>query len=254
MPPLAISIADDPAFHQRADGIRIATRFRDGAGPVLVFLPGYMSDMQGSKAVALEGWAAKTGRACLRLDYRGCGESDGRFEDFTLTDWRDDVVAMLDWLAPRPVALIGSSMGGWLMLLAALARPAQVAGLVGIAAAPDFTEWGFSAEERAALAQDGLLLTPSDYSDTPTPTTLGFFTSGEANLLLVSPIPLDCPVRLIHGQCDPDVPWEIALKLVHQLRSADVQTLLVKDGDHRLSRDPDIALLLRTVETLLETL
>ncbi len=232
----------------------MAVRFRHGAGPVLMFLPGYKSDMQGGKAVALDGWTAQTGRACLRLDYRGCGESDGRFEDFTLTDWRDDVVAMLDWLAPRPVVLVGSSMGGWLMLLAALTRPSQVAGLVGIAAAPDFTDWGFTKEETATLAQEGLLLSPSEYSETPTPTTLAFYKSGEASLLLGSPIPLNCPARLIHGQCDPDVPWEISLKLASQLRSADVQTLLVKDGDHRLSRDQDIALLLRTVEALLETL
>src|SRR5687767_4502264 len=135
---------DSVSFLEAGEGRRLAYRYRPGRGPVLVFLPGYMSDMTGGKATAIDAWAAKEGRAFLRFDYGGCGESGGDFDVQTLHGWRDDVLAMIDRVAQGPVVLIGSSMGGWLMLLAALARPLRVAGLVGIAAAPDFTSWGFS--------------------------------------------------------------------------------------------------------------
>lgn len=236
----------------RPDGLRLAYALRHGTGPTIVFLPGYMSDMEGSKALALDAWAARTGRAMLRLDYSGCGASEGAFEDGTLTQWRDDVLHLIDTLADGPVLLIGSSMGGWLMLLVALARPDRVAGLVGIAAAPDFTHWGFSGDQKAVLREKGRIEEPSDYADTPYVTTRGFWESGEANRLLDAEIALDCPVRLLHGQADHDVPWEISLRLADRLRSADVQVTLVKDGDHRLSRETDIALLIATVERLLE--
>jgi pimeloyl-ACP methyl ester carboxylesterase len=241
-----------PRFLARRDGLRLAYVHRAGRGPTLVFLPGYMSDMTGSKALALDGWAAGEGRALLRLDYAGCGASEGRFEDGTLAAWRDDVLHLIDTLTTGPLVLVGSSMGGWLMLLVALARPERVAGLVGIAAAPDFTEWGFSAAQKACLARDGRIEEPSDYADSPYVTTRAFWESGQAHRLLDGGIAIDCPVRLLHGEADGDVPWAIALRLAAALRSADVQTILVKAGDHRLSREGDIALLIATVARLLE--
>ncbi|CAM3093418.1 AB hydrolase-1 domain-containing protein [Sphingomonas antarctica] len=230
----------------------LAAHRRPGSGPTLVFLPGYASDMAGTKAVAVDDWAGRKGRAMVRFDYRGCGLSEGKFEDFTLEDWRDDALRVID-ATTGPVVLVGSSMGGWLMLLAALARPEKVVGLVGIAAAPDFTDWDFIGERRAALVCDGRIAEPSPYGGT-TIYTHKMWESGQRNLLLGAPIALDCPVRLIHGQADPDVPWQIALDLAAQLRSDDVQVILVKDGDHRLSRPQDIALLVATVKKLLERL
>ncbi|ARS28188.1 alpha/beta fold hydrolase [Sphingomonas sp. KC8] len=244
----------EPDFLPRADGLRLAFRHRKGTGPTIVFLPGYMSDMDGGKATALDAWAEQAGRAMLRLDYAGCGASDGRFADGTLTSWRDDVLHLIDRLIDGPMLLVGSSMGGWLMLLVALARPVKVVGLVGIAAAPDFTEWGFSEMEVARLRRDGRIEEPSEYSDEPYLTTLAFWKSGQANRLLGGPIAIDAPVRLLQGQKDVDVPWETAPRLAIALRSADVQTILVKDGDHRLSRDADIALLIATVADLVERL
>ena len=236
------------------ENLRLAYRHRAGRGPTLVFLPGYMSDMDGGKASAIDAWAAAEGRAMLRFDYAGCGISDGEFEAQTLDNWRNDVLAMIDEVIGGPVVLVGSSMGGWLMLLAALARPERVAGLVGIAAAPDFTSWGFSQEQKLTILQDGKLEEPSAYSDQPYVTTRAFWQSGESLRLLHAPLAIDCPVRLLHGQADADVPWAYSLELMKLLRSADVQTILVKDGDHRLSRDGDIALLIATVNGLLEAL
>lgn len=248
-------IAADAAaisFVPRADGVRLACRFVAGEGPLLLFLPGYMSDMEGGKAQAVFAHARKTGRACLLLDYSGCGSSEGRFEDGTLAIWRDDVLALVDHFWPQgQIVPIGSSMGGWLALLVALARAERVAGLIGIAAAPDFTSWGFTEEQKKQLREEGRIVEPSDYGD-PYVTTLGFWESGQANQLLAGEIALDCPVRLLHGQQDEVVPWQIAIRAAACLRSADIQTLLVKDGDHRLSRDGDIALLLRLVDGLLE--
>jgi len=245
----------DIRFHTMPDGRRIAYRFaaasRDDAGPALVFLPGYMSDMAGGKACAVFDWAVANGRACLLLDYSGCGASEGLFADGTLSRWRDEVLALIEVTCPGPVVLIGSSMGGWLMLLCALALPSQWrAGLVGIAAAPDFTEWGRSEEDKARLAAGEVIYEPNQYGPEPTPTYPAFWADAEASRLLDSLIPLDCPVRLLHGQSDPDVPWDISLRLTRALRSADVQVTLIKDGDHRLSREEDIALLLRTLAAL----
>ena len=243
-----------PEWVTRADGIRLAVRRFAGKGPTLVFLPGYMSDMQGSKAKALEAFAIKHGRPMLRLDYSGCGESDGAFEVGTIEVWRDDILLIVSMLVRGPVVLVGSSMGGWLMLLVALALGDQVKGLVGIAAAPDFTEWGFSAQEKGQIAKYGRIERPSEYGTAPMVTTSRFWQSGHDNQLLTGEIPIDCPLRLIHGQNDPDVPWQISLDTAANFRSADVQTLLIKDGDHRLSRDQDIALILRVVGNLLEAL
>jgi pimeloyl-ACP methyl ester carboxylesterase len=230
---------------------KLAHHHTPGAGPTLVFLPGYRSDMQGSKVLAMEAWARDRGQAFLRFDYAGCGESPGDFEDQTLASWRDDALRMIDTLVEGPVVLVGSSMGGWLMLLVAQARPERVVGMVGIAAAPDFTRWGFTDAEEATLASEGRLEQPSDYGPEPMVTTLPFWTSGEANLVLEAPIAFDGPVRLLQGQRDAEVPWELALRLADTLRSDDVQVTLVKGGDHRLSRDADIRLLLRATEDVL---
>jgi pimeloyl-ACP methyl ester carboxylesterase len=236
-------------------GRQIAFNHRPGKGPTLVFLPGYASDMAGTKALALDAWAAEQGRAMLRFDYGGCGASGGEFEDQSLADWRDDALAMIDQVAPPgPVVLVGSSMGGWLMLLAALARPQSVAGLVGIAAAPDFTDWGYGKAQKAQILAKGRLEEPNPYGEAPMVTTRAFWESGERVKLLGDDIGIDCPVRLLHGQADGDVPWTVSLDIARQLRSADVQTILVKDGDHRLSREADIALLIATVSSLLEPL
>ena len=240
--------------HLDRPGGRIAFRRRAGRGPCLVFLPGYMSDMEGGKATALDAWAEREGRAMLRFDYGGCGASEGDFEAQSLADWRNDVLAMIDALTEGPVVLVGSSMGGWLMLLAALAWPERIAGLVGIAAAPDFTSWGFTQEQKMTILRDGRLEETSPYGEQPTVTTRTFWESGESLRLLHADIALDCPVRLIHGQADPDVAWTWSLEIMKKLRSADVQATFLKDGDHRLSRPQDIALLIATVNALLETL
>lgn len=234
---------------------RLAYRHTRGTGPTIIFLPGYMSDMAGGKATALFDWAAAEGRACLLLDYAGCGLSGGAFAEQTLLDWRGDVLDLIDTKAPGSLILVGSSMGGWLMLLTALALvqrdgPARVAGLVGIAAAPDFTDWGFTPEEKAIILAEGALVEETPYGDQPYVTTRAFWQSGEANRLLGAPIPLACPVRLLHGQEDGDVPPDISLRLSAALASEDVQITLVKGGDHRLSRDSDIALLVDTVTRL----
>ena len=232
----------------------LAHHRREGRGPTLVFLPGYASDLAGTKALALDAWAAANGRAMLRFDYSGCGESPGEFEAQSLAQWRDDTLGMIDDMVEGPVVLVGSSMGGWLMLLAALARPERVAGLVGIAAAPDFTEWGYTPEQKSRILEDGRLELPSPYGDRPEVTTRALWESGQTLRLLDAPVALACPVRLLHGLADADVPWRISLRLMEQLRSADVQASLVKDGDHRLSREGDIALLLATVNRMLEAL
>ena len=234
------------------ENLRLAYRHRPGRGPTILFLPGYMSDMEGGKATALDAWAAAEGRAMVRFDYAGCGASDGAFDAQTLATWRGDVLAMIDEVIEGPVVLVGSSMGGWLMLLAALARPDRVAGLVGIAAAPDFTSWGYTQDQKMTILREGRLEEPNPYGDAPTVTTRGFWESGEGLRLLHAEIGIDCPVRLLHGQADQDVPWAYALELMKRLRSSDVQTTIVKDGDHRLSREPDIALLIATVKGLLD--
>lgn len=241
-------------FHPLPDGRSIAYRFAPGLGPTLVFLPGYMSDMAGGKATALLADAQARGQACLLLDYSGCGLSEGDFSDGTLSRWRDEVLALIDRLVDGSVIMIGSSMGGWLGLLVGQALGSRLAGLVGIAAAPDFTEWGRSDTDKAKLAAGETVYDENPYGPEPTPMHPGFFADGQAQLQLDDTIPIDVPVRLIHGQRDADVPWEISMRLARALRSDAVQVTLVKDGDHRLSREQDIALLLRTVAELSESL
>jgi len=218
------------------DGRPIAYRLREGSGPTLVFLPGYASDMEGTKALAFDAFAERQGLAMLRLDYSGTGSSGGRFEDGTLALWLEETLAALDRLTKGPLIIIGSSMGGWIALHLALLRPERVAALVGIAAAPDFTDWGFSdgeAAERAGIAR-------------------GFWESGQRLLLLDKEITIGCPIRLVHGEADDEVPLEIAFLLMRALRSADVQLLTLKGGGHRLSEPHEIDAILRTVGQLLE--
>jgi pimeloyl-ACP methyl ester carboxylesterase len=212
--------------HLNHRGRRLAVRYRPGRGPTLVFLPGYMSDMEGGKASALDSWAEAGGRAMLRFDYAGCGLSEGDFEAQTLAGWRDDALAMIDGV-DGPLVLIGSSMGGWLMLLCALARPDRVSALVGIAAAPDFTDWGFDDAQKASIREAGRLEKPSPYGEAPCVTTRAFWESGEALRLLGGEIAIGCPVRLLHGLDDADVPWRVSLRLTERLASPDVRTILV---------------------------
>lgn len=238
----------------RGDGIMLAWSKLDGTGPTLVFLPGFRSDMNGDKATALAAFCAARGQAMLRFDYSGHGLSGGDFNDGTIGVWSRDALAVIDALTEGKLVLAGSSMGGWLALLAALKRPERVAAIVGIAAAPDFTQrlmWeAMTFDERATLMREGILRIPSQYGD-PTPVTRRLIEDGRSHLLLEGPILLDCKVRLLHGQADPDVPWELALRTADQLVSSDVEVILIKDGDHRLSRPRDLALLRRTVAALL---
>ena len=233
------------------DGRAIAFRQGRGCGPAVVFLPGYMSDMAGGKATAVFDHCAAEGRECLLLDYSGCGESAGDFADGTLSRWRDEVLALVETkVTSDRVVLVGSSMGGWLMLLIGMALGERLAGLVGIASAPDFSDWGYDAAQKAQLAAGETIYEDSDYGYEPMPTHATFWRDAEANRLLDKTIPLTCPVRLLHGQEDRDVPPETSLRLAAALASEDLQVTLVKGGDHRLSRETDIALLLRTLSAL----
>lgn len=237
-------------YFKPATGPKIAYRHTHGNGPLIMFLPGYMSDMAGGKATAVFDWAVANNKACLLLDYSGCGESGGDFKDATLSDWRDEVLALIDHVGANNVVLIGSSMGGWLMLLAGLALGERLAGLIGIAPAPDFTRWGFTDAQRETICTDGVLLQPNPYGTEPTPTWRGLYEDGVRHEILGAPIAIDCPVRILQGQADTDVPWKIALKLAEAVQSNDVRVTLIKDGDHRLSRDADVALLLDAVAEL----
>ena len=243
----------DPQYVARPDGTRIAYRHREGRGPTLVYLGGYISEMAGTKASALDAWAAGEARAMLRLDYAGYGESDGDFELQGLDDRLNDVLLVIDRITTGPLVLVGSSMGGWIALLAALARPDRVVGLVGLAAAPDFTDWGFDEEERAQLRCVGRIDHPSDRGGTY-PTMKIFWDTGQANLLLDKGVPFAGPVRLIHGDIDDVVPWDISVRVMAALGSEDVKLLLIKGADHNLSREADIATIVRVAAALLESL
>lgn len=258
MPDREIAKTTPASRLHRRDGATIAYRRTAGKGPGLVFLGGFMSDMTGTKASFLEEHAQRRGRAFLRFDYFGHGESSGDFEDGTIGRWAEDAVAALDELTEGPQVLVGSSMGGWLMLLTALARPERVAGLVGLAAAPDFTEdlmWAtFAPAIRATIEREGVYREPSQYSDQPYTITRRLIEEGREHLLLRRSIPLDCPVRLLHGMADPDVPWQLSPRLAETLASEDVELHLVKTGDHRLSTPGDLALLESVLDRLFERL
>ncbi len=245
---------DNTGRLDRGDGVELAWARIPGSGPAIVFLPGFKSDMNGSKALDLAEFCTGRGHAMLRFDYSGHGDSGGTFEDGTIGRWTADALAVIDRLTTGKLVLVGSSMGGWIALLAALARPERVAALVGIAAAPDFTDklmWeAMSPAERATIQRDGVLHVPSQYGEAY-PVTLRLIEEGREHLLLDRPIRLDCPVRLLHGQQDPDVPWEHSLRIASAIATGNVQVILVKDGDHRLSRPDDLALLRRTLRPLL---
>ena len=225
--------------HLSVESRQIAYRLREGRSPTLVFLPGYASDMEGTKALALDAFAARRGLALLRFDYSGTGSSGGRFEDGTLALWLEETLAAVDQLTEGPLMIVGSSMGGWIALHLALLRPDRIRALVGIAAAPDFTDWGFTPEQAAQLTDEG-------------PMTRAFWESGQTMLLLGGEIAVDCPVRLLHGECDTEVPLEVAFRTLRALRSGDVQLNVLKGGDHRLSEPHEIEAILRTVAALLE--
>lgn len=230
-----------------AIGPRLAYHKLAGTSPTIVFLPGFMSDMTGTKALALEQWARERGQAMLRFDYSGHGLSEGTFSDGSISQWRNDVLLLIDALTEGPLLLVGSSMGGWLALLAVLARPARMQGLILIAPAPDFTHWGleahFSATEKQHMLDHGYVDRPSAYGNTPYRITRQLIADGRRHLLLDAAIPIQVPLRILHGQQDPDVPWQVALRLAERINSLDVRTVLIKDGDHRLSRPADIAFL-----------
>jgi pimeloyl-ACP methyl ester carboxylesterase len=249
----------EPAFIDVGAGEavrRIAVRARSGEGPGLFWLGGFNSDMKGTKAVALEAWAAERRRACVRFDYSGHGESGGRFVDGTIGRWLEDSTAVFSQFCHGPQVVVGSSMGGWMALLLAreLARQprgdATLAGLVLIAPAPDFTEelmWkGFSPEARRDIEEKGVWLRPSDYGE-PYPITRALIEEGRNHLLLGSAITTGCPVRILQGAQDPDVPWQHAFALAHRLPTEDVVLTMIQDGDHRLSRPQDIARIIAAV-------
>ena len=250
----------DPAFIEVGQGSsmrRIAVRARPGTTPGLLWLGGFNSDMRGTKALALDAWAAEHGRACVRFDYSGHGESGGKFIDGTIGRWLEECVAVFAQFCHGPQVVIGSSMGGWMALL--LAREvirrsmgASLAGLVLIAPAPDFTEelmWkGFSPEIRAEIESNGVWMRPSEYGDgSPYPITRALIEEGRQHLLLGGSIEVGCPVRILQGAKDPDVPWQHAFTLVHRLPADDVVLTMIQDGDHRLSRPQDIARMIAAV-------
>jgi len=237
------------------DSRSIAYRHSPGThqGPGFVWLSGFKSDMQGGKVLALEAWAKGQGHPFLAFDYSGHGESDGAFADGTISRWRADTLAVLDALIDGPQILVGSSMGGWMALLAALARPETVAGLVLIAPAPDFTQklmWpGLSSEAQQEIETMGVHMQPSDYGE-PVPITRALIEDGRQWQILDAPISFDGPVRILQGMQDPDVPWTHAQRLVEGMTTSDFVFSLIKDGDHRLSRDEDIARLIATCEEI----
>jgi pimeloyl-ACP methyl ester carboxylesterase len=250
----------EPAFIEVGDGNgrrRIAVRARAGSSPGLFWLGGFNSDMRGTKALALDEWAVSRGRACVRFDYSGHGESGGAFIDGTIGRWLEESVAVFEQFCQGPQVVIGSSMGGWMALLLAReiakrASAASLAGLVLIAPAPDFTEqlmWnGFSPQIRQEILTKGVWMRPSEYGDgTPYPITRALIEEGRNHLLLGSAIEVGCPVRILQGAQDPDVPWQHAFALAHRLPAEDVVMTMIQDGDHRLSRPQDIARILAAV-------
>ena len=243
-------------FLSPGDGSRIAYRHSPGQSPGILFCAGFNSNMQGEKALALEAWCHNTDRQFTRFDYSGHGESSGAFEEGTIGRWRDDTLAVLDQVCEGPQLVVGSSMGGWIMLLVAQERPGRVCALIGIAAAPDFTEalWsgGLSATQLQSLDDSGVCQIENCYDDgEPYRISRRLLEEGREHLLLQRDIAVMSPVRLLHGQRDEDVPWQHALSIAQRLASTDVEVHLVKSGDHRLSSPADLDRLIGTVDRLL---
>jgi len=247
-------MANIPKNLIRNDGAMIAYHKSEGSQPGVVFLGGFMSDMEGTKAVALEAHCQNQGRAYLRFDYRGHGQSSEAFIDGTIGKWSKDAISAIDELTSGPQILVGSSMGGWIMMLAALARPSRIAGLVGVAAAPDFTEslmWRhFPAEVKETLLRDKIYYQPSAFAETPYPITLNLIEDGRNHLLLTKPLSIHCPVHLLQGMKDDTVPWTHAVVISQALLSDYVTITLIKSGDHRLSRDLDLKEIFAAVDSI----
>ena len=243
---------EEAGFLDRGDGQRVAWRRVAGRGPTVVWLGGFMSDMAGTKAQALADWALAEGRAFLRFDYFGHGESSGDFRDGVISRWRADAIAAIEALTEGPLVLVGSSMGGWISCLVAAVMPERLHAMVLIAPAADFTEAlmkpGLPPEALAAIKRDGEWIRPSLYEPTGYPITRGLLEDGARWTILGAPVPIEVPVRILQGREDPDVPWLHALALANAIKGEDVVFTLIKDGDHRLSRPQDIARLIGAVE------
>jgi pimeloyl-ACP methyl ester carboxylesterase len=246
-----------PSFLRLKSGTKIAYHKTDGNAPGIIFLGGFRSDMTGVKATALETFCKGRGQAFIRFDYEGHGESLGIFEDCTIGTWKNDALQVLMNLTKGSQILVGSSMGGWLALLLAIEKPRRVAGIVGIASAPDFTEhliWDkLTPKQQETLKRNGKVMVPSDMGESY-PITRTLIEEGRQHLLLGSEIPIYCPVRLLHGMKDVDVPWEVSLAINEKVVTHDVKTILVEEGDHRLSEPKDIEKLLRVVGKMLDSI
>lgn len=237
-------------------GDELKYKLSDGAGPVVVFLPGYKSDMSGTKATMLADFCQQQGHACLLFDYSGHGISAGEFLDGTIGRWTLDAIEVIKHAVNRkPVILVGSSMGGWVMLLAAIQLKKQVAGMLGIAVAPDFTEdlmWnGFTETQKMQLKTDGVIYLPSEYED-DYPVSYKAILDGRKNRLLLDRIKIDCPARFIHGMQDEDVPWQTSLRVLEQLVTEEVELRLLKDGDHRLSNPRQLEIITELLQDLID--
>jgi pimeloyl-ACP methyl ester carboxylesterase len=243
-----------PRFLRLSDRRRLAFQRLPGKCPGVLFCGGYTSDMTGTKARALEAFCRVQGRAFTRFDYSGHGASSGDFADGTIGLWAEDALAIVDRATAGPLLVVGSSMGGWIMLLVALARPERIAGLIGVAAAPDFTADLLLPQatpgQRRTFADQGHWMQPSAYGGDPYPVTRRFLEEADQHLVLGAPLPINCPVHLLHGKRDPDVPWQTALRLAERLQSDDVTIELIKAGDHRLSSPRDLARITAAIERL----
>jgi pimeloyl-ACP methyl ester carboxylesterase len=238
------------------NGDRLAYCQSEGAAPGVIFLGGFLSDMTGVKAMELEAFCKQRGQAFVRFDYRGRGESSGVFEDYTIGAWKEDALNVLTHLTKGPQILVGSSMGGWLALLLAIEKPKRVAGIIGLAAAPDFTEYliweKLTKAQQEEIQRKGKIMVPSDMGEEPYPITRKLIEDGRAHLLLHKEIPVYCPVRLLHGMKDDDVPWEVSLSINEKLASQDVKAILIENATHRLSEPGDIKKMLSVTAKMLD--
>ena len=248
------TITPDPSYLEKTDGARIAYHRLAGRSPGIIFFGGFASDMTGTKAMAIESYARNRGQAFLRFDYQGHGQSSGEFSDGTIGTWLSDSLAVLDAQTEGPQILIGSSMGGWLTLLTALKRPERIKALIGIASAPDFTEdlmWDkFDELTKNALLKEGIYYEPTEYDEQPYTITLPLIEDGRTHLVLRDRLGINVPIRLLHGMSDADVPYEVSLKLAEHVVSDDVEVILIKGGDHRLSTSKDLMILTAQIEKL----
>lgn len=246
-----------PSYITTPQGRRIAYHKSEGQAPGVVFLGGFKSDMEGTKALHLEAWARSEGRAFLRFDYSGHGQSSEAFTDGSIGEWAEDAIAAISELTTGPQILVGSSMGGWIALLLCKAMPERIAGLVGVATAPDFTEdsmWaGFSNAQKEELAKNGLIELPSDYADDPYVITEKLIEDGRNQLVLRSPLNLPFPTRFLQGTADEDVDMSVALQLLDHAVGSDIRLTLVKDADHRFSDESCLALIVASIEDVLKS-